>query len=549
MKKVITILVALIISANSFIQAQDCLWAKSVGGTGVDYGNNVTTDANGNVYMTGNFESPTITIGTITLTRLGGGTGFFIAKYDANGNVLWAKTALAAVSINAIGNCVSTDTNGNVYISGIFGSPTITFDAITLTNLGVSSRDIFIVKYDASGNALWAKSGGGISDDYGQSISTDINGNVYISGYFNSPTITFGSTTLTSAGFVDIFIVKYDAGGNVIWAKKAGGTGVDFIYSISADASGNVYMVGCFSGYSITFNFTTISNNLGDFDVFIVKYNAAGNVLWVKRAGDYDRDIGRSITTDASGNLYITGHFNSHTISFGSTTLTNTGFYGDIFIVKLNAAGNVLWAKSVSGDSNDETYGISADSSGNVYISGYFSSQNITFGSTTLSKTGSNFAIFIAKYDTDGNALWAKSAGGNNNLYTDMGRSVAADISGNVYVTGTFNSPAITFGSNTLTNAGAVNVFIAKYSGTGTGVEEMIGNDEINISPNPATGKFTINLKFKVQNAKLLIVDVFGKEVYTTQINSESTEVDLSGVAKGLYFVNVGNEVKKLVIE
>jgi len=130
-----------------------------------------------------------------------------------------------------------------------------------------------------------------------------------------------------------------------------------------------------------------------------------------------------------------------------------------------------------------------------------------------------------------------------------MGRSVAADISGNVYVTGTFNSPAITFGSNTLTNAGAVNVFIAKYSGTGTGVEEMIGNDEINISPNPATGKFTINLKFKVQNAKLLIVDVFGKEVYTTQINSESTEVDLSGVAKGLYFVNVGNEVKKLVIE
>jgi hypothetical protein len=540
------------------MQAQNCLWAKSAGGTNYDYGNSVSTDNNSNVFMTGSFQSSTITFGVNTLTNTGG-SDFFITKYDATGNVLWAKS-IGGIG-NDISNDVSTDATGNVYITGYFTSPTITFGSTTLTNVdnSVNYNDIFIAKFDSSGNVLWAKSAGGNDNDYGYSISTDASSNVYITGLFGSTAITFGSTTITNTnntGTSDIFITKYDVSGNVLWARSAGGADSDYGSSVSTDASGNVYMSGNFNSLTITFGSTTLTNadNTGNSqDIFIVKYDAAGNLLWAKSAGGIIFELCNSVSTDTSGNILITGSFDSPTISFGSTILTNannTGNIPDIFITKYNSAGNVLWAKSAGGTSSDGGSCVSTDASGNIYMSGVFYSPNITFGSTTLTitDTTSYSDIFIAKYDVSGNVLWAKSAG---STYNDKGISVSADTSGNAYITGYFQSAIITFGSTTLTNASSnfADIFIAKYSGTGTELEEMFGNNDLKISPNPANGKFTINLKFKVQSAKLLIVDVYGKEVYTTQINTEITEVDLSGIAKGLYFVNVGDVVKKIVIE
>src|SRR5690606_8330373 len=110
---------------------------------------------------------------------------------------------------------ISTDANGNVLVTGFFGSPSITFGSTTLTNASSTGKDeLFIVKYDPNGNVLWAKSAGGINGDWGNSISTDANGNVLLTGYFSSSSITFGSTTLTNAGSYDIFIAKYDSSGN-----------------------------------------------------------------------------------------------------------------------------------------------------------------------------------------------------------------------------------------------------------------------------------------------------------------------------------------------
>ena len=550
MKKIFTILAALIISANSFIQAQDCLWAKSAGGINYDNGNSISTDAQGNVYISGSFGSPTITFGTTTLTNAGS-SDIFIVKYDASGNVLWAKSAGGTVGDYGYG--VSTDANGNVYIIGNFSSASITFGSTTLTNANNSgASDIFIAKYDTAGNVLWAKSAGGFSGDYCYGLSTDISGNVYISGGFGSATITFGSTTLTNAGINDIFIAKFDVAGNVLWAKSAGGTSTENGRIVSTDASGNVYMTGHFYSPTISFGSTilTNANNLGNTqDIFITKYNAAGNVLWSKSIGGPSSDSGICVSTDANGNVYITGQFYSPTITFGSTTLTNTvNNYGDIFIAKYNSAGNVLWAKSVGGINEDFGWSVSTDASGNAYISGHFYSPTITFDSTILtnaSLTG-NGDFFIAKFDASGNVLWAKSAGGSNKEY---GYSVSADASGNVYVTGSFGSASITIDSIALSNLGSADIFIAKFSGTSTGLNEIISNNELKIYPNPTKVKFTVNLKLKIYNLKLTVVDVFGKEVYTTKLNSERTEVDLSGIAKGLYFVNVGNIVKKLVIE
>ncbi len=408
MKKLITISIMLaIFGLSNLVNAQtpDWAWAKSAGGTDDDRGKSVCTDVSGNVFMAGNFRSPTITFGTTTLTNAGC-YDIFIAKYDATGNVLWAKSA-GGTSCD-YGKSVCTDVSGNVFMAGNFISPTITFGTTTLTN--ASCYDIFIAKYDATGNVLWAKSaGGGTLCDYVNSVATDASGNAFITGTFSSPTITFGTTTLIKAdsGFSDIFIVKYDASGNVLWARGAGGnggTGRDVGNSVATDANGNAFMTGSFDNPTITFGTITLTH-AGNNDIFIAKYDPSGNVLWAKSAVGTADDRGNSVATDASGNVFMTGDFHD-TITFGTITLTNA-YFQNVFIVKYDANGNELWAKSSVGTGQfDQGSGVATDASGNAFITGTFTSTTITFGSSTLTNRG----LFIVKYDAGGNVLWAKSA-------------------------------------------------------------------------------------------------------------------------------------------
>ncbi|MEO8150374.1 MAG: T9SS type A sorting domain-containing protein [Bacteroidia bacterium] len=391
------------------------LWAKSAGGTSNDYGIGLSTDASGNVLITGGFESSSITFGTTTLTNTGTGN-FFIVKYDASGNVLWAKSAGGASNNGGAG--ISTDASGNVLVTGDFQSVSVTFGTTTLTNAGsISTNDIFVVKYDASGNVLWAKSAGGNSTDYVRGISTDASGNVLITGSFQSDSISFGTTTLTnaSAGNNDIFVAKYDVSGNVLWAKSAGGSSSDEGWGIATDVSGNVAITGHFNSSSITLGSTTLTNAGAD-DIFIIKYDASGNVAWAKSAGGTFYDDGFGISTDSSGNLIVTGNFQNPSITFGTTTLTNSGG-ADIFIVKYDASGNVLWAKSAGGTSYDGAFGSSSDANGNILVTGYFQSPSITFGTTTLTNTGL-YDIFIAKlYSTVSAAIEEQNSNNGVSIY------------------------------------------------------------------------------------------------------------------------------------
>ncbi len=226
-------------------KAQTFPWAKSAGGTGTGGGEgySVSTDVSGNVFFAGDFSRSTITFGTYTLTKAGPGSAVFIAKYDANGNVLWAKSAGGQSGDGAYS--VSTDTSGNAFITGYFSSPTIVFGTYTLTNAGSSS--LFLTKYDINGNVLWAKSAGGSGIDFATGVSATANGSVFITGVLSSPTLAFGTTTLTnSSGNDAIFIVKYDPSGNVLWAKSAGGISNDESYAVSTDTNNNVFITGGF---------------------------------------------------------------------------------------------------------------------------------------------------------------------------------------------------------------------------------------------------------------------------------------------------------------
>jgi|GEM_PF-1246380 len=314
------------------------LWAKKAGGTGEDNGIDVFIDGSGNSILTGFFNG-TATFGAgepnqTTLTSAGL-PDIFIAKYDGSGKVLWAKRA--GGTGEDWGREVSVDGLGNIYVTGHFQG-TATFDTTTLTSAG--NRDIFLAKYDGSGNLLWVQRAGGTGDDIARGIDIDNSVNVYITGTFTN-TITFGTTTLTNSGLEDIFLTKYDASGNVLWARKAGGTGNDRTKNLFVDGLGNSTVTGHFTG-TATFgagepNETTLTS-AGQIDILIAKYDPSGNLRWAKRAGGSGDDFGYSLDLDDSSNTLVTGAF-QNTVTFGTTTLTSSGSY-DIFTAKLEATAS-----------------------------------------------------------------------------------------------------------------------------------------------------------------------------------------------------------------
>jgi len=452
------ILAYLLISLS--VRAQIFQWAHSATGqNSFDnvYGRSTCTDANGYVYVTGSFGNSFTIFGTDTLNSYGY-EDIFLVKYDQNGNVVWARSAGGSDDYDE-GYSVTADTSGNIYITGRFTSTSITFSGITLNNSSPGFEEFFLAKYDNNGNILWAKNAIGSNNDMGYCVITDANNDVCVTGYFRN-SIIFGSDTLINASAnTDVFIVKYDPNGNVLWAKSAQGYNNDMGYGIATDANNNIYITGYFRSPSIIFDNDTLLNpDATNYEMFIAKYDSNGNLLWTKSAGGTGDDQGNGISTDFNGNVYITGSFES-SITFGSTILTSIG-YDDIFLVKYNSSGNFLWAKSAGGVSYDYGRKAVTDISGNIYLAGAFSNSAIIFGSTTLTNAG-GYDIFITKYDSQGNVLWAKGAGGNGG---DNCWGVAIDDCKNIYVAGPSSGTSITFDNITVTGGlgGGSMAYVAK---------------------------------------------------------------------------------------
>ncbi|KAA9325004.1 SBBP repeat-containing protein [Adhaeribacter soli] len=439
-----------------FTSSGSVLWVKKAGGTGNEIGQSISADASGNCYFTGGFASKGINFGSTSLSSKGG-TDIFIAKYNAVGDEVWVKSPGFGFGyvVSNKGQAIAVDPSGNSYTTGLF-TGNITFGNTTLEGNG--GQEVFITKHDPAGNLTWAQKAGGTGNDVSTGIAIDASGNSYITGHF-SGTATFGTITLTSSGQLDIFVAKYDIAGNLVWAKKGGGTSEDISNSIAADANGNVYITGYFNG-SAVFGSASLTGSNGSQDIFIVKYDGAGNVLWAKKAGGADYDEGNNIGIDASGNCYVTGYIKGNAI-FGTTTLSTADT--DIFLAKYSPAGNVIWAKKAGGSSTDFGHSLSIDASGSCYVSGYFVGKG-TFGSITLNGS-SNGNLFIARYDASGNVQWAKQI--NGVVSANRGSSIKADSTGNCFITGQFGISAAFDGYTLTTAVGQYDAFIAKYDALG----------------------------------------------------------------------------------
>jgi hypothetical protein len=552
MKKTFFLFTTIFFLSNiSYAQAPDWLWAKSAGGSYNDAAHSVAVDALGNAYLVGNFASSEIIFGSDTLSRVGS-YDIFLAKYDASGYALWAKS-VGGMGLDEA-NSVTVDALGNIYLAGTFRGRTITFDSITLTNIDSSNTtDIFLAKFATNGNVIWAKSVGGTGLDQANSVAVDALGNVNMVGYFKGDTISFDTTTFsTTLNTYGLFLVKYDANGNVLWAKSADGEGQ--ANSVTVDASGNIYLAGDFSSAILTFDSINLTNTNGSGnsgDIFLVKYDTSGNILWAKSAGGTGEDDAYSVAVDALENTYLTGVFGSSTIIFNSTTLTNanTGNF-DIFLAKYDAGGNLQWAKSGGGANQDEAFSVAVDASGNPCITGSFNSNTLSFDPTTLMNTDTNgtYDIFLTKYSSNGNVLWSLNAEGTSN---DWARSVAVDTYGNIYVTGYFKSPTLISGSFNLTNSNngsnSNDIFLAKLSNV-TGISELGNSSGISVFPNPSSDYITIDIPEK---ATIEIINIEGQIIKSISAKGNNATIDISGLPSGMYFVTVktgkGIEVRKFI--
>ncbi|MCD4819666.1 MAG: PKD domain-containing protein [Candidatus Cloacimonetes bacterium] len=303
---------------------------------------------------------------------------------------------------------------------------------------------------------VWAESAGGEEDGSGSGICVDLSGNTYVTGNY-SGLASFGEINLINSGGQDIFVAKMDNDGNWLWATQAGSSGDDRGYSIKTDINGNSYVIGCYSG-SASFGETTLQT-YGDLDIFVAKMDSNGNWLWATKAGGDGADTGYSITIDDTGNLLVTGLFRN-TATFGAYQLTYSGNC-DIFVAKMDANGNWLWATKAGGNNTDVGHSIALDETGNIYVSGYYR-DTANFGSYSLSGLGIQ-DIFVAKMNSNGNWLWATKAGANSH---DIGYSIIVDRVGNSYTTGYFSNTAI-FGSHSLTSNGNTDIFVAKMDPNG----------------------------------------------------------------------------------
>jgi uncharacterized delta-60 repeat protein len=345
-------------------------WAAKLSGpsTGSEWFNAVACDASGNIYAVGQETSST------------GNNEAYITKWDSSGNLTWQRRIGGSGDDVATG--VIVDASGNIYAVGYESTSTNSFN-----------YEALITKWDASGNLTWQRKIGGNDNDIFYGVTVDSSGNIYAAGVDKS-----------SAANNEAFITKWGASGNLTWQRRIGGSNSDYFYGITTDTSGNIYAVGN----------EISSNSNNNFEAFITKWDASGNLIWQRKIGGNQIDCFYGVACDSSGNIYAAGY-----------EISSNGTNAEAFITKWDASGNLTWQKKIGGSNTDKFFGVTTDTSGNIYAVG-----------SEYSSIGGQEA-FITKWSSSGTCVWQKRFGGSSD---DLFNGVACDTSGNIYAVGNESS-------------------------------------------------------------------------------------------------------------
>jgi len=560
MKKLFTfICIAALTVAKS--QTPSLNWVNGLtGGNGKAC--SVKTDNSGNIYIAGNFMG-TIdfdpSASTATLQAFGN-SDIYLAKYDINGNYIWAKL-IGGTSALDYAKCIALDNSGNIYMTGSTDGNSDFDPSASVATLSTSVQQMYFAKYDNNGNYVFAKILQASGGNEGLGITVDNAGNIYITGNKTGQTDfdPSGNTVyLNNIGNSDTYLAKYDNLGNYQWAMNLGSNLNDYGYSITCDANNDILIAGEFRN---VINFdpiggsstgTLVSNNQGD--GFVAKYLSNGNLVWAQKIGGTSV---RNIALDGQNNIFICGEYRNggdFDPSASTFSISESG-NGGSFVAKYDNNCSFNWAKGFTGPSSEVATSLATDASGNVYAGGQFfgtSDFDPTAGTNTLTSNGSN-DFFIVGLNGSGNMLFVTTHGGTNG---DNSNSLAV-YGSNLINLGDFSQtvdfdPAVT--TNTLFTFGTSAAYIQNLSIAGfvSGIHESANEITLSVSPNPASNHIT--LKHSLNNSiNLTITDQSGRVVanYNNVASGDQIPINLS---EGLYFCSVvqnGTTLKtnKLIIQ
>lgn len=371
---------------------------------------------------------------------------------------LWSKIFGDTSYQSPVG--IASDAQGNVYVAGSFYG-TIQLGGMPLISAG--SGDVFLAKFDLTGNHLWSKRFGDADSQDVMDVAVDASGNVVITGYFEGA-IDFGD------GFIqggddsmsgDLFVAKFDANGSLIWS---GGYGDPMFpqrsWGAAIDGSGDVVVVGGFRG---TLGPLTAMEPEGYGDSFLIKFASLdGTIVWAKQFGDAGSQFNaaRAIAIDTSDSIVMAGGTWTGVLDFGGAELTDLD--GDIFLVRFDTNGNHTWSKSFKASLYGDANGVAVDSLGNLVVTGRFRGA-VDLGGSPLASAG-DFDAYLAKYSVVGEPLWSYRYGSVGN---DSGSSVVVDATGDIVFAGMM-AGEVDFGGGELPFGGDSDVFLVKFSAEGS---------------------------------------------------------------------------------
>lgn len=461
------------LTLNSIVYSQNFDWSISAQGSLSIVDWSMDTDEKGNIYICGAFQGtfdfdPSPDNMNITSQ---GGNDFFIAKYDSSGNVIWANGLGGLDYVDCKSLAIKDDA---LYITGQFEG-SVDFDPSlndsTLTAVG--SRDMYIAKYDTSGTFSWVKGIGSPQAEGAKKIGIDSDSNIVLIGSYTSQ-LDFDPSgavyNLTPQGISDQFIAKYDFDGNLLWCNGLGGEKglLDFDF----DRSSNIIVTGFFEGTS-DFDPSTNQLNLTSVDgrdIFLVKYNSDGDLVWGESFGGNSSDTGYSLICDSEDNVYLAGAFNDNIDTDPSTNSLVFNSAGgqtdsDGFLSKFDSLGNLIWSNQLGGFGNDYAVSLALGLNDNVFVGGrFYTSIDLDPSGGLDFQTATNGSeIFFAKFDRNGSYIWGESALGNGQ---NSIRDIVWNNFSSIYLLGNFRD-LIDFDSNitsdNLSAVGNKDLFIAKY--------------------------------------------------------------------------------------
>lgn len=491
------------------------LWQKSFGGTGDDEGYTMCRTNDGGSVIAG---ISNLTSGDVTGNH--GDYDFWVIRIDTSGNLLWQKS-LGGTGDDEANSVLQSYDKGFI----ILGSSN-SIDGDVTGNIG--SRDYWVVKLDSAGNLLWQKSYGGTNIDATGFIQPTKDSGYVISGYTYSNNVNVSGNHSTTTA--DLWSLKIDSVGNIVWQKCLGGTGNEWGAIIHQTNDGGYIVAG--DSKSNNGDVSGHHGSLSTQDYWVVKLDTARNIQWQKSLGGTSDDVLNSIEQTNDGGYIIAGSSMSN-----NGDVTNNHGNNDYWIVKLDTSGNIQWQKCLGGTGDDQAMEIHQTSDGGYIVTGESASAN---GNVTANNGGYDF--WIVKLDTVGNIQWQKSIGGTG---TDVSSSIYQNADGSIIVAGYSDSND----GDVSGNHGSNDFWVAKLVFP-TIIESQKLYSYISIFPNPSSGHFSVKLPKTTSCVQILnsLGEIIDKKIVTHQ-----NELNYDIINNGIYYVQIFTEKeiisKKIIID